>query len=209
MAYPEAPDHTGKAPCHKDAALRAEARGACNKPTKKGDYQENVGHQSNVRYRGYQIDYTLRKERGMNRYAGTMIIYSDDLKFMVRSTLDYLPDNSIQHVFKVADEILKARNMGDSKIIDERSRQRNKEYAEKYKATRNPRKWKKVGESRFQNTQTGMVVGIEKTPSGGYLAFGQMPNRPSFDLYDVNNGEEWANREDVERELKDWMKGCN
>lgn len=37
MSYPEAPDASGKAPEHRDAKLRAQAKGACNKPMVRGE----------------------------------------------------------------------------------------------------------------------------------------------------------------------------
>jgi len=61
---------------------------------------------TNIKYRGFMIDYHLRKESHMKRYSGKMIIYKEDLSFIVRSNLRYLPDASISNIFKEADKII-------------------------------------------------------------------------------------------------------
>ena len=49
MSYPESPDQTGKAPEHRDAALRAQAKGACNTPMRKVEAKELESPESIVR----------------------------------------------------------------------------------------------------------------------------------------------------------------
>ncbi len=61
---------------------------------------------TNIKYKGFMIDYHLRKEKGMKRYTGNMIIYKEDLSFIVRTELRYLPDASILHIFAEADKII-------------------------------------------------------------------------------------------------------
>ena len=57
-------------------------------------------------YKGWLVDVKIRKEKGLNRYAGRMIIYNKDLKKggIFRASITYLCEKSISAINK---EIMK------------------------------------------------------------------------------------------------------
>ena len=68
--------------------------------------------------------------------------------------------------------------------------------------------WKEIGILKWENKKKGMVVGIKKSiiKNSGYEVYGQMPNHPAFDLYDVTNGEFFSKEDQAIEQILIWMK---